>query len=165
MREVTAMDVVRALPQTMKEVNVLSALTALVIIITMETVENNVRTVRALITVVSRVKVAIVRSVRMAIARHMIIMEANVLRIIRTLIIMLVRVVPITLVIITTIMEKVENSVRIARVSIMPSREKAVSVRNVRVSTTEASRVVTIVSREAVIVHVQPTTIRMLSIA
>ena len=163
-REVIIMDVVRALLRIMKEVSVLSVLTTLVTII-MVTVENSVRIVRVL-TVVSRVKVVIASNAHMAIVRRTIIITVNVLHTIRTLIIMLVRIVRIILVIITTIMEKVESNVHIALVLIMHSRVKVDIVRSVLVSITVAdSKEDTIASRVEDIVLVQPTIIRMLSIA
>ena len=163
-REVIIMDVVRALLRIMKEVSVLSVLTTLVTII-MVTVENSVRIVRVL-TVVSRVKVVIASNAHMAIVRRTIIITVNVLHTIRTLIIMLVRIVRIILVIITTIMEKVESNVHIALVLIMHSRVKVDIVRSVLVSIMVAdSKEDTIASRVEDIVLVQPTIIRMLSIA
>ena len=163
-REVIIMDVVRALLRIMKEVSALSVLTTLVTII-MVTVENSVRIVRVL-TVVSRVKVVIASNAHMAIVRRTIIITVNVLHTIRTLIIMLVRIVRIILVIITTIMEKVESNVHIALVLIMHSRAKVDIVRSVLVSIMVAdSKEDTIASRVEDIVLVQPTIIRMLSIA
>lgn len=68
-------------------------------------------------------------------------------------------------IILVIIMERMVSNVLIVRVSITHSREREVTAHSVLALTTVASRVVTTVRREEAIVLVQPTIIRMLSIA